>query len=273
MYQPKRVVITGGSTGLGLNFAMEFVARKSEVLLLARRETVLAQAQTQIETRFPGAKLRTYAVDVADVQALRAVAQAIGAGGDIDLLINSAGILHEGYADTMADEIFRAQMEVNFFGTVHAARAFLPQLRRTRGRIVNISSLSGVTGVFGYSGYCASKFAVQGFSETLRLELKPAGVVVHVVCPGEFESPMLAGLGDDRSPENLAHCASGAGRITTQVVVDATLRGIEAGQFEIVPGFEARLIRLLIRHFPGLVRWATDRTIAPVYVGPPTAKP
>lgn len=268
MYKPHRTVITGGSTGLGLNFAIDLAARQSELILLARRENELTQARTQIQTRFPGAKVTTHAVDVSDVQAVRAVAQSIDAGGDIDLLINSAGILHEGYVDSMNDDVFRAQMEVNFFGTVYATRAFLPQLRRTRGRIVNISSLSGVTGVFGYSAYCSSKYAVQGFSEVLRLELKSAGVAVHTVCPGEFESPMLVKLGDQRSPENLAHCASGAKRITSQDVVDATLRGIEAGKFEIVPGAQARFLRWLMRHFPALIHWATDRIIRTVYVGP-----
>ena len=268
MYQPRRVVITGGSTGLGLNFAMDFAARNAELILLARSAQGLAQACAQITARFPKSKVTTHLVDVSDVRSVRTVADAIGAGGDIDLLINSAGILHEGYVDTMADDVFRAQMDINFFGTVHTTRAFLPQLRRTRGRIVNISSLSGVTGVFGYSAYCSSKHAVQGFSEVLRLELKPAGVGVHAVCPGEFESPMLVNLGEHRSPENLAHCASGSKRITTQVVVDATLRGIEAGKFEIVPGAEAKLIRALIRHFPALIRWITDRTIRQVYVGP-----
>lgn len=269
MYKPHRAVITGGSTGLGLNFAIDLAARQSELILLARREHELMQARTQIQTRFPGAKVTTHAVDVADVRAVRAVAQSIGAGGDIDLLVNSAGILREGYVDAMDDDVFRAQMEVNFFGTLYATRAFLPQLRRARGRIVNISSLSGVTGVFGYSAYCSSKYAVQGFSEVLRLELKPAGVAVHSVCPGEFESPMLVMLGQHRSPENLAHCASGAKRITSQDVVDATLRGIEAGKFEIVPGAQARVIRALIRHFPALIHWLGDRTVAAAYVGPP----
>jgi 3-dehydrosphinganine reductase len=268
MYRPRRVVITGGSSGLGLNFALEFAARHSELFLLARSVQGLEQAGEQIERRFPGTKVTTFAADVSDVWAIRAVAESIGAGGDIDLLINSAGILHEGYVDSVEDEVFRAQMEVNFFGTVHAVRAFLPPLRRTKGRIVNISSLCGLTSVFGYSAYCSSKYAVQGFSEVLRLELKPAGVAVHVVCPGAFESPMLAKLGTQCSPENLAHTGSGAERITTQVVVDATLRGIEAGKFEIVPGAEAQFVRALVRHLPAFIHWASDRTVRPVYVGP-----
>ncbi|PKP72402.1 MAG: short-chain dehydrogenase [Alphaproteobacteria bacterium HGW-Alphaproteobacteria-5] len=268
MYKPRRVVITGGSSGLGLNFALEFAARNAEIVLLARGAQQLAQARAKIEARVPGARVLTHAVDVSDQEDVRAAARAIGLDGDIDLLINSAGILRENYVDSIDDDIIRTQMDINFFGTVNAVQAFLPQLRRTQGHIVNISSLSGVMGIFGYAGYCASKYAVQGFSEVLRIELKPAGVAVHVVCPGEFDSPMVTSLGGSgRTPENVAH-ARGLKPTTTQAVVSATLRGIETGKFEIIPGSAARLVRALVRHCPALIHWHGDRTVRRVYVGP-----
>lgn len=152
-------------------------------------------------------------------------------------------------------------------GCTMTPRKFETTRPEARVRIVNVSSLSGVMGVFDYSGYCASKFAVQGFSEVLRVELAPVGVAVHVVCPGEFESPMLENLGSNRTPENVAHAKTLAA-ITTDVVVKATLRGIEAGRFEIVPGRQARLLRALTRHFPGISRRVGDAIVAKAYVGP-----
>jgi 3-dehydrosphinganine reductase len=267
MYKPKRVVITGGSSGLGLNFAETFAERGAEVILIARGADLLAKARDQIIAKTPSARVSITSLDVTQSDLLNAAAMEIAASGDIDLLINSAGILREGYIDNVDGRTYTDQMSINYFGTVNAVRAFLPQLRRTRGRIVNIGSLSGVAPVFGYSGYCASKFAVQGFSEVLRLELKPAGVDVHVVCPGEFESPMLVALEGQRSPENVAH-TSVLPAISTATVVEDTLRGIDAGRFEIVPTMQARITRLLMRTFPVFFQGYADRLIGKVYVGP-----
>lgn len=268
MYQPRRVVITGGSSGLGLGFAKAFAARSADLVLLARGEAGLGEARALIAAQAPATRVETLAVDVADGAAMRAAAAQLAQGGDIDLLINCAGILREGYFDTFVEDDFRALIDINLFGTVHSVRAFLPQLRATRGRIVNISSLSGVTGIFGYSGYCASKFAVQGYSEVLRLELRPQGIAVHVVCPGEFESPMLAALAHaGRTPENVAH-ASSLPAIGVDTVVRDTLRGIERDAFEIVPGRLARLAAFSIRHFPRTSRKISDWRVRRVYVGP-----
>ncbi|MFA5940651.1 MAG: SDR family NAD(P)-dependent oxidoreductase [Sinimarinibacterium sp.] len=268
MYQPRRVLITGGSSGLGLSFAKAFATRGADLVLLARGEAGLAGARAQIAAQAPAARVETLAIDVANGRAVQTAAAQLARGGNIDLLINCAGILREGYLETLPENDFREMIDINLFGTVHSVHAFLPQLRATRGRIVNISSLSGVTGIFGYSGYCASKFAVQGYSEVLRLELRPQGIAVHVVCPGEFESPMLAALAQEgRTPENRAH-ATRLPAISVETVVRDTFRGIERGEYEIVPGRLARVAAFAVRHFPRITRMISDRRIGGVYVGP-----
>ncbi len=269
MYQPRRVVITGGSSGLGLGFAKALAARGARLVLLARGEAGLASAQTEVEAAVPGARVRTLAVDVSDPDALRAAAARLEADGegDVDLLVCSAGILRQGYVEAHSDDDYRDTIAINYLGTVHAVRALLPALARSRGRVVNISSMSGLTGVFGYSAYSASKFAVQGFSEALRVELRPQGIAVHVVSPAEFHSPMLASVEHVRTPEGRAHATS-VPAVTVDVVVRDTLRGIERGEFAIVPGRLARLASVGLRHFPRISRAVSDRRVARVYVGP-----
>src|SRR5204863_10047525 len=126
----------------------------------------------------------------------------------VDVLVNSAGILSEGRFDAQPLERYRQIMDTNFFGTLHCVRAAIPSLRERRGRIVNIASIAGLLGVYGYAPYCSAKHAVVGLSETLRIELQGEGVSVHLVCPPEFESPMVTDIERYRSQENRAMARS-----------------------------------------------------------------
>ena len=158
-------------------------------------------------------------------------------------------------------------MDINFFGTVNAVRAALPHLKASKGAVVNIASLAGLSGVFGYTSYCASKHAVVGFSNSLRLELEPQGVRVHVVCPGEFDSPMVDVLDQSRTQENREN-AMMLPKLGVDVIADDTIRGIESNQDLIIPGRPQRLSATAQRLAPGLVKSLTKRRVAKVYVGP-----
>jgi len=264
MYQPRLALITGASSGLGLAFAKALAARNTELILVARRQTALESARDAIHAQTPTARITLVATDVSERQQLASLMEESQKHGDLDLLINSAGILRVDTFENMTASDFREQIEINLMGTVNMVGICLPQLKRTRGRIVNISSLAGTTGVFGGSAYCASKYAINGFSESLRYELKQHGVAVHLVCPGEFSSPMLDALQGTRLPENAAHAGS-IPRITTEDVVRDTLKGINQEKFFIVPGRLARIAAAGIRHFPTMNRYAGDWRIAGVH--------
>jgi 3-dehydrosphinganine reductase len=232
-----RAVVTGGSSGLGEAIAGELAARGRTVTLVARRAGPLEEAAARLRARHPGVPIDVAAVDVTDP---RQVQDLVGPAADrpLDVLVNCAGILREGRFEELSPADFREVMAVNLHGTVDVVRAALPALRRSRGRIVNVASIAGLTGVFGYTSYASSKHALVGFTDSLRYELGPQGIRVHLVCPGEFTSPMVEALEQGRTPENRAHTlmipASTADAIARDVV-----RGVDRDRDRIVPGRRA----------------------------------
>ena len=262
MFNSRHIVITGGSSGLGLELARMLTDRGARVTLLARDGTKLDQAADELRRRNPKAHVGVVSVDVSDESATQAAMQrAAGANKGIDVLINSAGILREGHFEQLPMKAFRDVMEVNYFGVLNAIRAALPHLRASKGRLVNIASMAGLTGVFGYTPYCSAKHALVGLSESLRYELKPMGVKVHLVCPGEFDSPMVDELDRNRTAENRAHTLTIPKTTVTRIARD-TLAGVQAGRFLIIPGALTRAAAFGIRHLPAVTRALGDRAIA-----------
>ena len=264
------VVITGGSSGLGKALAERFIASGADVALIARNAGKLDAVKAQLTTQLQGQqKLEGYSCDVADVDAcattLAAIEQTLGAP---TLLINSAGVLNEGYFDDLSLDVFRYTMEVNYFGAINVIHAVLPYFdRRGGGRIVNVASLAGKFGGFGYAAYCGSKYAMVGLSDTLRLELKPRNIHVQLVCPGEFETPMTQALEGQRSAENIAITQT-IPPMTLDQVADEVFAGIQRGGYLVVPGRIPRLLEWLNRTLPGVMRWALDNKLKKIYQGP-----
>lgn len=265
----RNFVITGGSSGLGLALAQALVARGDAVALVARDPDKLDGAARQLRAARPGARVFILAVDVQDADALAAgMAKLAQSLGGIDVLVNCAGILREGYFESLPASAHRDVMAVNYFGALNAIRAALPHLQRSaRPRIVNIASVAGLTGVFGYSAYCASKYALVGLSEALRYEFAPRGITLQLVCPGEFDSPMVDALDLTRTPENREHTLT-IPKVGVDVIVRDVLRGMDGNDFLVVPGALARLSVAGLRHFPGISRAVGDARIRKVQSRP-----
>ncbi|MDF1779811.1 MAG: SDR family NAD(P)-dependent oxidoreductase [Alcanivoracaceae bacterium] len=253
MIRDKKILITGGSSGLGLALAKRLAANHNQLALVARDAKKLQQAEDAIRAEIPGAKVKGYSIDVSDPASADALNAAAVEMGGLDMLINSAGILREGYFQALSDKDFRDTLEINFFGTVNTIRALLPQLKQQRGRIVNIASIAGLTGVFGYAAYCSSKFALIGLTESLNFELKPQGVQVQVACPPEFDSPMVDALDKSRTPENRAHTLT-IPKLTIEQCVDGVLKGMNSNRLIIIPGAQSKFLAFGIRHFPSISR-------------------
>ena len=185
-FNGKSVVITGGSRGLGLVMAREFAAEGARLTLIARDEAELQRAETDIKTREPFAEVHTAVADVRKrYDAERAIGQTLERFGSVDVVINNAGIIQVGPIDHMKLADYEDAMNTHFWGPLYMMLAALPHMRRQGGgRIVNISSIGGKIAVPHLVPYSASKFALTGLSDGLRLELMRDNILVTTVCPG-----------------------------------------------------------------------------------------
>ncbi|MBY5332063.1 oxidoreductase [Rhizobium leguminosarum] len=180
----KTFFITGSNSGFGLAIASAALQAGHRVI-----GTVRSQAsRTALAKTLPA--LRPILCDVTEFDRIDdVVGQAEEEHGPVDVLINNAGYGHEGVLEESPIEEMRRQFEVNVFGAVAVAKAFLPRFRvRGRGFIVNVTSMGGMITMPGIAYYCGSKFALQGISEVMRAEMAPFGVHVTTLCPGSFRT-------------------------------------------------------------------------------------
>jgi short-subunit dehydrogenase len=178
-----RIILTGASEGIGRALALELAARGARLALAARdRERLETLAQ---ECRARGGEARALPTDVTSQQDCEwLVNETVTAFGGIDVLVHNAGITMWSRFDALTDfSIFERIMEVNYFAPVRLTALALPHLKQSRGLLVAVASLAGLTGVPERSGYAASKHAMIGFFDSLRIELDGSGVDVSVVAP------------------------------------------------------------------------------------------
>ena len=185
-FDGRSVVITGGSRGLGLVMARELAREGARLTLVARDEAELQRAAEDIRTREPLAEAFTVVADVRKrYEAELAVARAVERYGRVDVLINNAGIIQVGPLDHMKLADYEDAMNTHFWGPLYMVLAALPFMRRQGGgRVVNISSIGGKIAVPHLVPYSASKFALTGLSDGLRIELLRDNIIVTTVCPG-----------------------------------------------------------------------------------------
>ncbi len=177
------VVVTGASSGIGEALAREYASLGASVVLGARGETKLKEIVAEI--REAGGKACYLVVDVVsreDCEAL--ISKAIESYGRIDVLICNAGISMRALFDDLDLDVLHRLMDVNFWGTVNCVKPALPHIQASRGSIVGVSSVAGLHGLPARTGYSASKYAMTGFLETIRIENLKKGVHVMIACPG-----------------------------------------------------------------------------------------
>ncbi|MFM7852953.1 MAG: SDR family oxidoreductase [Flammeovirgaceae bacterium] len=179
----KVVIITGGSSGIGKALADEFSRKGSKVLITGRNIGDLQQVQNELRAK--GQEITCCQADVSvESDNQKMVDQAVRIFGKVDILINNAGISMRALFEDFSLEAFKKVMDINFYGTVYATRYALPHILQTKGSVVGISSINGKRSTPARSAYSASKFAMEGFLETLRTEVMKRGVHVLVVSPG-----------------------------------------------------------------------------------------
>jgi uncharacterized protein len=184
----KTAIVTGASSGIGRAVALELAHRGATLFLAARRSAELDSVAALCRTR--GVSATTVITDVRDRASCQKL---IDTAGRVDVLINNAGFAIFDPIESARPEELEAMMATNFFGAVWCTQAVLPQmLARGDGTIVNVASIAGIMGYARMGGYCASKFAMIGFTEALRDEVLGRGVRVAMVCPGTTETEFFA---------------------------------------------------------------------------------
>jgi dehydrogenase/reductase SDR family member 7B len=179
----KVVIITGGSSGIGLALAEQFGKAGSKILITGRNLSELNKAVTELQAK--GILVSGFQADVSREEDNKAMAgEAIRLYGTIDILINNAGISMRALFSEVDLEVVKKVMDINFYGVLYATKYCLPEITKNKGSVVGISSIAGFRGLPGRTGYSASKFALNGFLEVLRTELLKTGVHVLTACPG-----------------------------------------------------------------------------------------
>lgn len=264
-FHDKNVIVTGGSSGIGKATARLLVRRRANVAIIARRQALLDAALAEFESeRVDKAQVfQACSADLSDWEQAQASVSAVTAGGRVpDVLINCAAMARPGYFEELSIEIFRETMDVDFFGTLYLCKLVAPMMmERGSGHIVNFSSGAGFLGIFGYTAYSAAKFAIRGFSDVLRSELKPYGVRVSIVFPPDTDTPQL--LEENKYKPSETQRISGTIKpLQPEQVAQAVVRAIERNRYIVIPNFELSLYYVLTNGIQCFARWYFDRLIA-----------
>jgi NAD(P)-dependent dehydrogenase (short-subunit alcohol dehydrogenase family) len=251
----RTAVVTGAASGIGRGIALALARRGCNLALSDLNEAGLAETAGMAD----GVQVSTHRLDVADRDAVAAFpALVVERHGGAQLLFNNAGVACGGTFEQVAEADFEWLMEINFYGVVRMTRAFLPLLRAAdEARIVNISSVFGLIAPPGQSAYCASKFAVRGFSESLRRELEAegSGVGVTVVHPGGVATSIAksarppAGVNTADLEEQKKRFDKFL-RMPPGEAGEIIVSGAEQGRPRVIVGNDARFMALLERVAP-----------------------
>lgn len=248
----KVIVITGASSGIGEAMAREYAARGAKVVLGARSVQKLQLLAGEI--RRHGGQAAYCGVDVTQPEECRGLIDtAVREFGGVDVLVCNAGISMRALFDDVELEVLHRLMDVNFWGTVNCCKYALPYLQRAKGSIVGVSSVAGLHGLPGRTGYSASKYAMTGFLETVRIENLKKGVHVMIAAPGftasnvRFSALTADGSAQGESPrkeEKMMSAAEVARRIA---------RGVVRRKRTLAMDFNGRATVLIKKFAPGLL--------------------
>lgn len=252
-FKDQVIMITGASSGIGKQLALDLAARGAIVAGCGRSIERLRDTLKEARRASPSSAM--IGCDVSDAEQVQGmVAKIVADFGKIDVLINNAGVgMRKPFIETdlkTIEEIIR----VNYLGAVYCTKAVLPHMiaRRT-GHIVNLSSGAGLIGTLNMAAYCASKFAMNGWSESLYYELKPLGIDLSIVCPGPVQTEFNHDFRDSepKAAPNLI--------VSTEAVAHAVIKVLENKRFEVVLPRWLALMSSLRRHLPKFFRVLAQR--------------
>jgi short-subunit dehydrogenase len=259
-FRENATILTGASRGIGRALALQLAGQGAWLALGSRNMDDLEQVAQQCRER--GGRAIAIQTDVAEqVQCQHLIDRTAAEYGRIDTLINNAGITMWAKFEELQDLVpLEKVMQVNYFGSLYCTHAAIPNLKRTHGRIVAISSLAGKAGVPTRSGYAASKHAMAGFFNTLRIELKPYRVSVTIVYPDFVASETrMRAFGADGKPLGQSPVQENK-VMTAETCARLTLQAAASRQREQMQG-RGRFLQYAIPFAPGLIDWMAARAI------------
>lgn len=248
-FKDKVVVITGASSGIGMALSKEFASLGAKVVMGARSEDKLKALTSEIES-VDGEVIYTTTDVTKQDDCKKLIDTAVSAYGQIDILICNAGISMRALLDDLDLSVLHKLMDVNFWGTVYCTKFALPYLQEAQGSLVGVSSVAGIHGLPGRTGYSASKFAMTGFLETVRIENLKKGLHVMVACPGftasnvRFSALTADGSSQGESPREESKMMS------SEEVAKRIAKGIVQRKRELLMDFNGRATKFIKKIAP-----------------------
>jgi len=253
--QENVAVITGAATGIGRALALRLAQEGAQLCLVDINKDLLAEAAAALKQK--GATVSTYVVDVADSAQVEALAgNVVRDHGRVEMLINNAGVALFGNVEELSLSDIEWIMAINFWGVVYGVKHFLPILKQQKkAYLVNLSSIFGMIAPPGHAAYCASKFAVRGFTEALKHELKGTSVQVSAIHPGGIQTGIAkaARIGAGSDARKCAEETEKFERLfitTPERAADRIVRGVLKGETRILIGSDALQIDWFQRLLP-----------------------
>jgi dehydrogenase/reductase SDR family protein 7B len=245
----KTVIITGASSGIGKSLAFAFAKEGARLVLFARSADKLSEVASSLEKM--GVQVLRVVGDVSrEEDCRRLVDQALEKFGAIDVLINNAGQSMRALFETADLQVIRQLMDINFWGTVYCTKFALPELIKSKGSLVGISSIAGKKGLPGRTGYSASKFAMEGFLETIRTENLKKELHVLVACPGFTASNIRANALSGKGTVQGESPRDEQSMMSSDEVAQRILRAVKRRQRDVVMTTDGKLAVWLNRLFP-----------------------
>ena len=264
-WSQKVIIITGASAGIGKALAYRLAPLSSKLVLVARDQVRLREVADACDRL--GATTLVIPTNVSDPQACAAMIQTtMEKFSRIDVLVNNAGMSMWSTVEEVKDVAsFQRIMDVNFMGSVYCTKFALPFLKQTKGRIVAISSVAGLTGVPSHAIYCASKHAMNGFFESLRIELAGTGVSVTIVAPDFVQSEIFArSLVADGQPLGRQLLDHGS-FLRAETCADIIVRAMAHRKRLVVTSLRGKVGRWVKLGFPQIIDWMAKRGMAKAY--------
>jgi len=253
MNNKRVVVITGAGSGIGRELAIQYAAKGASVVLLDRSADNLASSVEAINAT--GGDATSYEVDVSDYEQLQNIAKDVASTlGGVDILINNAGVSLIDSVEHQSIQDFKWLMDINFWGVVYGTKAFLPYIKQSsEGHIANVSSLFGLLSLPLQSAYNASKFAVRGFTESLKMEMAGTSVQVHCIHPGGIKTNITSSAkvsSNEVSHEQIQAIFEAQAKTTAGDAAQTIITNIEKNKRRILIGRDAKILDRIARWFP-----------------------
>ncbi len=246
----KLVLISGGSSGIGLALAEQLAADGANLILCARDVAKLESAKAAIRQNFADADqfVETISLDLRDADAVQSqLPSFLDRIGTPDLVIHSAGVVYPAVFEKISSERFHWMMDTNYFGAVNLFQTVVPRMKeRGSGHLVAMGSAASFVGIWGYAAYSGSKYAIRGLCEVLRTELKPYKIHVSIVFPPDTDTPQLA-YENQFKPKITQEVSGTIKPLSPEFVAKKILTGIHRKKYIIMPDFETKLLFALTK--------------------------